>query len=361
MKHTWLLALLLALGPGLVRCTRIAEDRAVEDLAVGHTRDPAIDVDVDDGAACIRELGPGRLRVRAQTPSPRIHVQVKDGASTLRLVVDNVLADATLAASGAVLVESSSRSKTWSIPVPAGGLIDAEVHAPDEGSLAPYRFALLADVQEAIDDVGDVYAKIDEDPSIRFVLFSGDLTQRGRREQLVEFERREQELTMPLYATLGNHELAADEVWFQKMYGRGSFHFTFRNVAFTLLDSASATLDPLVYGWLGGWLASSRDQAHVVAMHIPPFDPVGTRNGAFASRAEASKLVAMLGGANVDLTLYGHVHSFYAYANGGIPAYISGGGGAVPERLDGIGRNFLVVDVDPAKGAILAVGLVRVE
>ncbi len=96
-------------------------------------------------------------------------------------------------------------------------------------------------------------------------------------------------------------------------------------------------------------------------MHIPPLDPVGTRNGAFASRAEASRLLGLLAEANVDLTLYGHVHSFYAYANAGIPAYISGGGGAVPERLDGIGRNFLTIDVDPARGAITNVGLVRID
>jgi Icc-related predicted phosphoesterase len=166
---------------------------------------------------------------------------------------------------------------------------------------------------------------------------------------------------VPLFATLGNHELGADELYFQQMYGRGSFHFTFRDVAFTLLDSASATIDPRVYGSLERWLASGRDRAHVVAMHIPPFDPVGTRNAAFASRAEASRLVAQLAEANVDVTLYGHIHSFYAFANAGIPAYISGGGGAVPERLDGVGRNYATIDVDPARGRIESVGVVRID
>lgn len=40
----------------------------------------------------------------------------------------------------------------------------------------------------------------------------------------------------------------------------------------------------------------------------------------------------------VDLTVHGHVHSYYAFANAGIPAFITGGGGAIPERFDAIGR-----------------------
>jgi 3',5'-cyclic-AMP phosphodiesterase len=54
------------------------------------------------------------------------------------------------------------------------------------------------------------------------------------------------------------------------------------------------------------------------------------------------------------------VHSFYAFTNAGIPAYISGGGGAIPQRLDGIGRHYLVVDVDSAR-QISEVAVVRVD
>jgi 3',5'-cyclic-AMP phosphodiesterase len=95
-------------------------------------------------------------------------------------------------------------------------------------------------------------------------------------------------------------------------------------------------------------------------MHIPPLDPVGTRNGGFASRAEAARVLAMFAGGAVDLTLYGHIHSYYAFWNAGIPAHISGGGGAIPERFDGIGRHFLAIDADPA-AAELETRVVRVD
>ncbi|NPC52723.1 metallophosphoesterase, partial [Corallococcus exiguus] len=51
---------------------------------------------------------------------------------------------------------------------------------------------------------------------------------------------------------------------------------------------------------------------------------------------------------------------YYSFSNAGIPAYISGGGGAIPERFDGVGRHFLAVDVDPSAG-VREVGLVRVD
>src|SRR5260221_4504482 len=95
-------------------------------------------------------------------------------------------------------------------------------------------------------------------------------------------------------------------------------------------------------------------------MHIPPVDTVGVINGSFADRDEAAKLLAKLAGGHVDLTLYGHIHSYYPFSNAGIPAYISGGGGAIPERFDGIGRHYLTIDVDPAQ-VVLPTADVRID
>ena len=71
-------------------------------------------------------------------------------------------------------------------------------------------------------------------------------------------------------------------------------------------------------------------------------------------------MLARLRSGGVDATFYGHIHSFYAYENAGIPAYITGGGGAIPERLDGIGRHFLAVDADPGARTLRST-LVRVD
>src|SRR6185503_9227251 len=215
-------------------------------------------------------------------------------------------------------------------------------------------------VQEAIDRVSDIYDKVNGLSGVRFLLGAGDLTQRGTREELERFQRELLRLRVPYFTTLGNHELGQSPVLYQEYFGRGSFQFRFHGVAFTLLDDASAMLDPTVYEWLDDWLSAARDGVHIVAMHIPPIDPIGVRNGSWASRNEAAKLLGRLAEARVDLTLYGHVHSYYEFDNAGIPAFISGGGGAIPERFDGVGRHFLVVDVSARQG-VQNVQVVRVD
>jgi Icc protein len=48
------------------------------------------------------------------------------------------------------------------------------------------------------------------------------------------------------------------------------------------------------------------------------------------------------------------------FSNAGIPAYISGGGGAIPERFDGRGRRYLTIDVDP-KVSVVQTAIVRID
>jgi 3',5'-cyclic AMP phosphodiesterase CpdA len=249
--------------------------------------------------------------------------------------------------------------KRFSVSLPRGRRTRLTLTTADAGDRSPWRFGLMSDVQEAIDEVQDLFAAIDGQPNLRFVLGAGDLSVVGSREELERYQRELLSLSVPYYTTLGNHDAPPDPVW-HDLFGRGSFRFVFRGVQFTLVDSASATLDPLVYDWLEGWLDEGRERVNVFAMHIPALDPVGVRNGAFGSRNEAGKLLAMLADAGVDLTLYGHIHSFYQFDNAGIPAYISGGGGALPEKLDGIERHFMVFDVS-ADGGVLASDFIEIE
>ncbi len=111
--------------------------------------------------------------------------------------------------------------------------------------------------------------------------------------------------------------------------------------------------------WLDRWLDQARDGTHAVFMHIPPLDPVGLRGGGFRSRKEAAKLMQMLADGRVDALFLGHIHSYYAFSAAGVPSYISGGGGAVPERFDGIGRHYLRVRASAA--GIEDVAVVRID
>jgi 3',5'-cyclic AMP phosphodiesterase CpdA len=351
----------------LAGCLEVADGRARRDARVGQASAAGATITVADGLAAVRGLGADHVRLWAQAPVLDVALTVPAGAPSFAIVVENALGDAALTAEDpAIVVSAETRPVpteghwTLALPATAARAVRLRLAPPDEAAAGPWRFAAFADVQEKIDEVQDIYARMNEDPTIRFVVMSGDLTSRGSVGELERFQREMKSLNVPIYATLGNHELGTRDDLFHDYFGRGNCHFGFRGAQFTLLDSASATLAPAAYDWLYGWLAGGLDRPHYVFMHIPPLDPAGTRAGAFASRLEANRLLSLLAGGRVDLTIYGHVHSYYAYSNAGIPAYITGGGGAIPEQLDGIGRHYLVVDVDPATQHT-TVGLVRVD
>jgi 3',5'-cyclic-AMP phosphodiesterase len=348
-------------------CIDVADDRARRDQRVGQAQAAGLSVSVDEGLAAVRRLAANEVTLWAQAPGLGLSLARSEGAGPLTITVQNLVTDAALSHIDGPVVPALPPDPTdpptvkrWRLDVAAGGSSRLILIPPDHNSRDTLRFAVFADVQERIDDVQDIYGRMNQDPRIRFALMSGDLTDMGTVRQLTRFQNELRTLAFPVYATLGNHELGAEGPPFHDFHGRGNFSFSFRGARFTLLDSASATLAPLVYDWLEDWLAQASQSFHLVAMHVPPLDPVGTRNGAFASRLEAHRLLGRLAAGGVDVTFYGHVHSYYAFANAGIPAYITGGGGGIPERLDGIGRHFLTVDVDPTT-QLFQVAVVRVD
>jgi len=348
--------LILATAAALAfSCVRPAEERAERDRTIGKATNGELDVHVVRGLAAVRKLEGARLTLWASAPAWELELDAR-AAGTVTLDVQNCVPDVELTPlepdARATLVENPLPTrKTWELDLPAGQS-RFRFAPPDASDRAPWSFALMSDVQEAIDRVQDVYRRVNEEPDVRFLLGAGDLTRRGTRDELREFHDELEGLQIPYYTTLGNHELGVSPSLYQDYFGRANFQFAYRGVYFTMLDSASATLDPLVYDWLDGWLSRARSSVHVVAMHIPPLDPTGVRNGAFASRNEAATLLGRLAESGVDLTLYGHIHSYYEFDNAGIPAFISGGGGAIPERFDDIGRHFMVIEIGADRGVV---------
>jgi predicted phosphodiesterase len=346
-----------------VGCFKPAEERAQRDEEVGQASGSGLEVTVADGLAAVRSLDEAKLHLWENAPALDIRLESEQAPRTLELFVENCMPGAVLTAvSGDVSITEATRTRPTECSFSLGltsKVTELRLADPVTEQSGTFHFGVLSDIQEAIDDVQDVFSRINRQPNLSFVIAAGDLTERGTVEELERFQSEQKTLNVPYYVTLGNHELGESPPPYHDFYGRGSSSFVFRGVRFTFLDSASATLDSRVYDWLDTWLAQGKSGVHVVTMHIPPLDPTGTRNGAFASRNEASKVLNLLAGANVDLTIYGHVHSYYRFQNAGIDAHISGGGGAIPEKFDGIGRHFL--DVTASSNGIGGVEVVRVD
>lgn len=352
---------------GASGCLNVGQERAEFEKTIGQAKKGAIAVDVAQGHAHVRVLEQGRLEMWAQAPTLSWTLTTDDGTAPWFVQVHNAMPDAKLyvnkSGEAAQMFERAATDvptlSSWSLPLEANTTYTMSLRTDDSDVTEGFRFVVYADVQDKIGEVQDIYDAMKRDPSIRFGLISGDLTEQGARDELIRFQQEMKSLPFPCFASMGNHELGNGETTFHELFGRSNLSFAFKGSHFTLLDSASATIAPQVYPQLNGWLDAGRDALHMVIMHIPPLDVSGVRNGAFASRAEAHKLLTTLANAGVDMTIYGHVHTFASYSNAGIPAYISGGGGAIPMRLDGIGRHYMKIDADVDQGAFTA-AVVRV-
>lgn len=342
MKALWIPVLVAA-------CTRPAEERALQELEVGRAAAGSTAIEVVDGLATVRALEDGAVELWCNAPAIAFTLTGDGGA--LVVTARNVLGDATLAVDGVELArvpadDLPATAARFVVPGLAPGGHAFRLAPPDADLPGPFRVAAMADIQTALPTVDEVFAVIAATPDVRFVVAMGDITERGTVDEYDLFERQLLALPVPFYTTLGNHELwGPPERWFGR-YGRASFQFSWRGVAFTFVDSGDAGLDPLVEEWLDGWLLAARDRPHVFLTHIPPIDPVGARYGGFRSSRDGYRLLERLAAGGVDLTLYGHIHTSIVFENAGIPAFISGGGGAQPMRGDGIDRHFLTVDFD---------------
>lgn len=371
----------IALGAGLslalaAGCLRKGEERALSDMEVGVVAEDAITVEVEDGLAHVRavETGAAGNRITLWGSAPAFRLALAAAADqTWELTVQNCMPDAALvaldgAAVDIVPVDQGGLRPTvrrWQVtPRGAGGTSEVRLRLapPDAAGLAPgesWRFVVMGDIQRALDRVDDVFERINRVPGVRFVASTGDIVQRGDIHEYELFERQLEVLDVPYFSTIGNHELFSSFERWRVRFGRFNLHFRFKGAAFSLIDSGNASVDPLVQDWLDEWLEAADDDVHFFFTHYPLIDPIGVRAGSFRSSQEAHKLLDRLAEGRVDMTFYGHVHSYYAFANAGIPAYISGGGGAIPERWDGVGRHFLTVDV--TADGVQTVGLVRVD
>jgi hypothetical protein len=355
-----------ALGLALILagCIRPADDRFDLDGEVGAGVADDINLEVVDGQAQVLSVEDGVIRLWAQSPAVRLVATNSAAADrTVEIVVDNVPeAAAVTAADGRIRVLAPPRriARRFEVEIGAAETATLDIAAADAGDVRPFRFAVLGDVQTALDRFDEVLAAVGDVEGLEFIMSTGDLVEDGQDAEWELLDAQLETATLPFYSTIGNHELVRDPETWHRRFGRYNVHFIYRDVAFSFVDSGNSTFDPDLRDQLRAWLDESRDRVHLIGTHYPLIDPIGGRNASFRSRKEASSVLVELAEGRVDATFYGHIHSYYAFSNAGIPAFISGGGGAWPERLDGIGRHFLVVDVDPQR-QLVEVGLVRID
>ncbi|MBO4351237.1 MAG: hypothetical protein J6A01_09875 [Proteobacteria bacterium] len=86
----------------------------------------------------------------------------------------------------------------------------------------------------------------------------------------------------------------------------------------------------------------------LVFSYTPLFDRYGSRGNAFTSKDSAASLLSALIKANVSAVFSGRSHEFSSYSMGGIPMYITGGGGGEMASFSDKKNHWLYVEIPNA-------------
>jgi Icc-related predicted phosphoesterase len=225
---------------------------------------------------------------------------------------------------------------------------DSRFHDPKDTDVAnpPVRIALVRAVAAA-------------NPA--FICFTGDLVYSG--EDADDWKVWDSETTVwrekniPVYPTLGNHELHGDESvalgsYFQRFPDlKNSRYYSLRaaNILLLVLDSSlEETTGPQ-----GEWLAKKLDNIPsdvdfvLLMLHHPPYTSSSDTKmlgGGHSARSQEKQLAKMLetrqekarqAKARVRFVVFsGHVHNYERHEHGGVTYFVSGGGAAHAYPID---------------------------
>jgi acid phosphatase type 7 len=225
---------------------------------------------------------------------------------------------------------------------------DSRFHDPKDTDVAnpPVRIALVRAVAAA-------------NPA--FICFTGDLVYSG--DDADDWKVWDSETTVwrekniPVYPTLGNHELHGDESvalgsYFQRFPDlKNSRYYSLRaaNILLLVLDSS---LDETT-GPQGEWLAKQLDNIPsdvdfvLLMLHHPPYTSSSDTKmlgGGHSARSQEKQLAKMLetrqekarqAKARVRFVVFsGHVHNYERHEHGGVTYFVSGGGAAHAYPID---------------------------
>lgn len=171
------------------------------------------------------------------------------------------------------------------------------------------------------------------DPDAGFVAVLGDITdQKGGHYIAYDTINEHRPGTLPLYATVGNHDLYFGQ-WtsYKKLFGASAYYRTVQTPdtadLFVFLDSGNGTLGHDQYRWLASLLENHRPSYRhcIVATHTNFFDvDLGQMPTGSFTLEETAMLTSLFTRHNVTMVINGHDHH-HETARFGTTLYITAG------------------------------------
>ena len=217
---------------------------------------------------------------------------------------------------------SNDLSKRWQARNKFNFLTPAERNLATLGDT--YSFIVLADTH--IDDKNDLKldklkaviekSAIDGD-EIKFVVISGDVTQKGERKEINKFIKQAGELGIPCYPVAGNHDVYFGN-WpeWEKLIGSTIYRIDGGNTTLLILDSATGFFGNKQLDWLEKELKTAGERVFVFT-HYNVFVKSPTDIQQLTDIRERARLTSILKD-KCDIMFMGHLHKHIENKLGGV-------------------------------------------
>jgi hypothetical protein len=221
-------------------------------------------------------------------------------------------------------------------------------------------FAVVGEIRGNYQVFNEAVASINAWPA-DFTIATGNLANSAEAIDLEDFQLAAEALEGPLVTAIGPDEiLGGGALAFHDIFGRSDFSFAVGDVRFFIMDTASSGMSEAQFSFWQDVLASATEPVRIAVMHTPPIDPSGSRGLGFRNRAEAARLISILGEGGVGTVLTGAVGTFNHNRLGNIDFYSTGGGGGPIEDLSSLNHHYLKVTVVPGGDPEVAVEAVEI-
>jgi predicted phosphodiesterase len=182
----------------------------------------------------------------------------------------------------------------------------------------------------------EVYQKIIQEANesqAKFLVDLGDITRVGAESEFENFKSLVNNLKIPYYIVIGNHDVLNGDTFFKKYFGDTYYSWDCDDVHFVVLDNVTDenafNIEQL--DWLENNLQSHKDNLVFIFVHKPVKCPfISSDLLEFEGEKSEQQIDRFLNIAKkykVDKIYSGHIHNQLDYSQAGIPIGITGGAG----------------------------------
>jgi predicted phosphodiesterase len=155
------------------------------------------------------------------------------------------------------------------------------------------------------------------DSDVKFVVFNGDITQNGKRDDIKKFIEVAKHLEVPCYPVIGNHDIFFDN-WpeWKDLIGSTCYRVEGGSATLLFLDSANAYFGDKQLDWLEEKIKKAKGRVFVFS-HTNLFVKDPSNEQQFTDTRERARVVSLLQG-RCDAMFMGHMHMRIVKELGGV-------------------------------------------